>query len=416
MRKITIFSISPLIWLLMGNYYSYRENENKIYFDYPVKDSNLYGNLRWEQSQKFGDYYRKMGGYHSGEDWNLIGGRPDADLGKPIYAIAKGKVVKISPLKSNLGYLIALEHIALKSQTFIIPEKKTDSYYYKKDLVNKIYSVYVHVKPERGIGLGVEVEKGQIIGYITDISPLSPHLHFEIRHPETKSSGDWSMVGDSDNWARVDNKITGYYINPQKMVNAGLRSPIDFINANKHANKQEELISWKEYRLGTLSYSIPPDWKLWHEGDALRKYYKDELGKIQYISLGGIQRMYYTEKDQIGFIISVTDEERGIESGKVRIVHSDECGGKRIEEPVMMPQRTIYISHMGCLVDSFKTEVAGYPVMVCILREGRSVSSTYWTFTLIRSGKRYIFHLTCANPEYQREIFRQLTSRIRFLS
>jgi len=174
-----------------------------------------------------------------------------------------------------------------------------------------------------------------------------------------------------------------------------------------------EPIGWREYRIGALSYSIPSDWKLWKEGEALRRYYRDQQNRMQYQSLGGIQRMYYTEKDQTGFIISVIDEEKGIESGRVRIIHYDECGGKKVEEPAMMSQRTINITHMGCLVDSFKAKVAGYPVMVCILRADRSVSSTYWTFTLIKGGKRYIFHLTSTDPEYQRTIFQQLTSRIR---
>jgi hypothetical protein len=138
---------------------------------------------------------------------------------------------------------------------------------------------------------------------------------------------------------------------------------------------------------------------------------------MQYQSLGGIQRTYYRERDQNWFIISVIDEEKEIESGKVRIINYDECGGKIVEEPPIKPERTIFITHAGCLVGSFKAEIAGHPVTVCIIQADTTVNRTspYWTFTLIKGGKRYIFYLACADREFQKAIFKQLVSRIRFI-
>jgi len=239
MEKVIIVILFFLVAGFVANYQAYGKDDTTLSFDYLVKEDDANDKLKWKVLQGFGDLYKEMGGFHSGEDWNLIGGRPDSDLGKPVYAITKGKVAKKSPLgkpPGKLGYLIGLEHILAEGQTFLIPEKKNQSYYYKKEQVSKIYSIYIHIKPESGIDTGIQVDKGQTVGYITEISPLSPHLHFEIRHPKTEHSIDWSMVynqnRDTCNWAKVEGKITGYYLNSHKMVNAGLRHPSEFIKAN----------------------------------------------------------------------------------------------------------------------------------------------------------------------------------------
>ncbi len=202
-------------------------------FDYPVKDDNPNDNLEWNVVQDFGESYAEMGGYHSGEDWNLVGGRPDADLGKPAYAMGNGEVKKVSPLgNGKLGYLVAIEHQAAPGKTFIIPVRYGQSYSYSAEEVTRIVSVYVHLMvDESKIFKGVWIEKGSPIGTIMNPGG-GPHLHFEIRHPDAIHSSDWSMVGDKPNWAIVDNKVTGYYFDLQKMVDAGLRHPSDFIKAN----------------------------------------------------------------------------------------------------------------------------------------------------------------------------------------
>ncbi|GFP20018.1 hypothetical protein HKBW3S03_01521 [Candidatus Hakubella thermalkaliphila] len=40
------------------------------------------------------------------------------------------------------------------------------------------------------------------------------------------------MVGHKSNWAVLDKKISGYCIDSQEMVDAGLRDPSEFIEAN----------------------------------------------------------------------------------------------------------------------------------------------------------------------------------------
>ncbi len=235
-------------------------------FAYPVKD-DAGGNVTWRVTQAFGAYYAKMGGFHSGVDWSVPG---SADLGKPVYAVANGSVAHVSQLRGNRGHLVAIEHDAPnENRPYTVPYwRKSESGRegsYASEGVSKVYSIYVHVTPASGITEGRTVERGQVIGAIADISPLSPHLHFEIRHPEASPSNDWSMVYDASggllstlekifsrgkqqsssgskntaNWARVGGTVTGYYKDLQKMLDAGLRDPVSFIDANASPAKAQ---------------------------------------------------------------------------------------------------------------------------------------------------------------------------------
>jgi len=69
----------------------------RIYFDYPVRDEPIgkteNGQLYWDccSDNDFCDIYN--GEFHSGEDWNLKGGRNDIDEGRLVYSIGEGKVI-----------------------------------------------------------------------------------------------------------------------------------------------------------------------------------------------------------------------------------------------------------------------------------------------------------------------------------
>lgn len=170
-----------------------------------------------------------MGGFHSGEDQSYKG----ENLTRFVYAIGNGKVVKISDLGA-LGKLVAIEHTG----SFIIPGKKYThpttgkSYSYITENVSKIYSVYMHLTDLK-VTEGEEVTRDTVLG-----SYMNPgggyHLHFEIRHPNTKHSSNWSLFGAQDNWAMMDGKYTGYYKDLQKMVDDGTREPSSVIYANQN--------------------------------------------------------------------------------------------------------------------------------------------------------------------------------------
>ena len=194
----------------------------------PVVDDYL--PLKWQVLGPFGEYYGDLGGYHSGEDWNLVGGSADADFGKPVYAIASGTVAKVFNLGA-LGYLVALRHTGI----FTIPGKSAtingQSYSYRTETVNSIYSVYMHIN-NIAVDSGNVVQQGKVLGYIMNPGG-GPHLHFEIRHPNAANSASWSLVGSTSNWAtNAQGERTGTYRNLQAMVDAGMRHPSEFITTN----------------------------------------------------------------------------------------------------------------------------------------------------------------------------------------
>jgi len=182
-------------------------------------------------SQGFAEYLSSYGGkvyngYHAGEDIAVI-------VGTPVYAIAQGRVVCISQL-TGLGDLIALEH----EGSFCIPARTEmvngQQYAYTEDKnARNVYSVYVHVVPTPSLTVNQSVEKGEQIATIAQTT-LSPHLHFEIRLPQSEPSSNWTLVGDESIWCVFPDtgKPNGYYLNPQKMVDAGLRHPSDFLMRN----------------------------------------------------------------------------------------------------------------------------------------------------------------------------------------
>jgi hypothetical protein len=185
-----------------------------------------------------------------------------------------------------------------------------------------------------------------------------------------------------------------------------------------------EPTNWNEYNLGALFYSVPSDWKVFPEtkADVFTKFLsKIPIGKRPGI---GVTRMYYTDKGQTSITVGVLNAlYKEFESGQIRIIHSDDYGGKIIEEPLVSTQRSINSSYMrefGRLIDSFKTEIAGLPVTVLILKstEKESVAmegKETWAFNLIKKGKHYAFYLCSVDREFQSLIFKELISRIRFL-
>ena len=374
----------------------------------PVRDE---GNLIWKitPGQEFCVKNEQYEGYHPGEDWNLPG---RADLGKPVYAIFKGTVAKLSELRGNRGSLIVIKHDAFVGQKFVIPAWRETSYEYEKEEVGNIYSVYVHIQPEQGIDKGVEVQRGQIIGRIADIAPLSPHLHFEIRKVDSNPSEDWSMVYENDkkesqNWARINRQITGYYKNAQKMVDAGLRHPSDFIKSNSIVSPV-----WNEYKIGSLYLSVPADWVfIMPQKNGLAAASVMDFKNKKFLNLAiGIEEMSDSFKDA--------------ETGKKRIVHYGFEGGKRIEEPGTTSQ-TMSVGHMGYLIDSFKTKLFGRSVTVCVLRGGgqgitqegvKKVEHTILSLAFFEKGKHYSIILWGIDLIYQKEIFEKLVSKIRFAS
>ncbi|MEK7990045.1 MAG: S-layer homology domain-containing protein, partial [Thiotrichaceae bacterium] len=209
----------------------------------PFIDDNLNDDIVWKRiGNPFGNYLSGLGGFHPGDDWNLRYIDKDSpwpnDLGEPVYSIADGTVEKISNL-GGLGMLVAIKHTG----KFLIPSdsgsSNGQSYSYPKQTVDGLISFYVHINtlnPEitQALTTNAAIPQGTRIGNIMNAG-TGPHLHFEIRLPNTMHSNNWSLAGSSSNWASDKNGYTGYYINLQKMIDAGFRNPLSVVEANECA-------------------------------------------------------------------------------------------------------------------------------------------------------------------------------------
>lgn len=208
----------------------------KFYPDYPVGTPPIQGGTGyvteakdcdgWHTAIGFGQQYTKKdnpglyGLYHAGEDWNTDAGG-SSDVGKSVYAIAGGFVTAIKDEiypGLNYGSGIVIEHT--------LPNDK------------KIYSVYEHIDITSGLSDGDFIGQGDRIGTIAAISPLSPHLHFEIR---TK----WVEPGER--WYTHDVGGTAYYASKDDIFSDGLIDPSDFIDSRRWYENGSTLYDQSKY-------------------------------------------------------------------------------------------------------------------------------------------------------------------------
>ncbi len=168
-------------------------------FDYPVGPRG--DTVDVFQTQKIDtvladpDYFKSLGFWHPGEDWNGRGGG-DTDLGDPIYAVSNGKVVEFG-FYSTWGNIVLLEHA--------LPDN------------SRVWSQYAHLQKILVTKVGQKVTRGEQIGTMGkgDKDRYLAHLHFEIRKNRLPIN-NWSpMTKDKDA------VLTNYY------------SPNDFIKSHR---------------------------------------------------------------------------------------------------------------------------------------------------------------------------------------
>lgn len=205
-------------------------------FDFPIGDKNGKGAYKsmqngksysgWYKAVKFAENYSL--GIHPGEDWNGNGGG-DTDLGQPVYAIGKGKVLVAKSCPSPWGKVIVLEH------RFVENGK-----------VRKVYSQYAHLQE-------ILVKKGDVVTRRMQIAKIGKgdfdeypaHLHFEIR-----KFGLDSLV--EDYWPSSHNKTVDW-------VKAHYEHPTTFIKEHRKVDvprKMPQLVIAikSSYKLILLEY------------------------------------------------------------------------------------------------------------------------------------------------------------------
>lgn len=121
-------------------------------------NKNRWLNNGWdsEPSNNDASYYDDKHDYHPGEDWNIISGGSD-DAGKPVHAIANGRVLFNG---WKYGHTIILGH--------------------KLDSGEVVASFYGHLQRKPSLTVGGLINKGDVIGNIGNTGTTPFHLHFEI--------------------------------------------------------------------------------------------------------------------------------------------------------------------------------------------------------------------------------------------
>jgi len=229
-------NIFLIFWLLILSFIliscgdnSSLQNQNEIqqvqniYFNYPIRDYPIgrseSSQLYWDCSEN--DFCSNYNGkFHSGEDWNLKGGSTgEIDEGKQVYSIGEGKVIYAEKEKdgsgNDIGFRVVIEHTG----NCAIPAKENiggSSISYGEEVVDKIYSVYLHLKDAQ-VNVGDKVNINTVIGFITKAG-TGPHLHFEIKK-------EGKIIYDS------------YFGNIQQIIDLGFRDPSEFIEANMLESK-----------------------------------------------------------------------------------------------------------------------------------------------------------------------------------
>lgn len=194
----------------------------------------------WYIATVTGEKYKL--GIHTGEDWNGNGGG-ETDLGQPVYASAKGKVLEAKDYGAPLGNVVFIEH------NFIENAKPV-----------KVFTMYAHLD-ELKITKGAIVEKRQWVGTVgTGHNSFPAHLHFEIRkaNMEEYEPGFWpSSNGKDSAW------VMQHYYKPSEFIKQHRKLAVParmdtLLVAHKSGYKMHLFVKGKEFKTYDISLSQSP--------------------------------------------------------------------------------------------------------------------------------------------------------------
>jgi hypothetical protein len=132
-------------------------------------------------------YYDRFGAWHTGEDWNGLGGG-DSDLGDPVHATANGQVIASDYYTPSWGNIVFIQHQMPNG--------------------DNVWSQYAHLR-ERSVAAGDYVARGQRLGTIGKGQGNYPaHLHFEIRRRQL----------EPDTWGLSRAQVLACYAHPTEFI------------------------------------------------------------------------------------------------------------------------------------------------------------------------------------------------------
>ena len=171
-----------------------------------------------------------VGRFHPGEDWAY----PSDSAQAPVVAIGNGRVVATGTIGTGgQGGIVVVEHTG----PFTIPASTPGApWSYPEEAVDSILTAYEGLDPFPGLAVGDCVSESTLIGTMAaqcgpgvDAPCIDqpPSLHLEVRLASTvdpsQHSLDWSVVGPASD------SSAGYFLDPQVMVDDGLREPSAFL-------------------------------------------------------------------------------------------------------------------------------------------------------------------------------------------
>ncbi|MCB0192024.1 MAG: N-acetylmuramoyl-L-alanine amidase [Anaerolineae bacterium] len=166
-------------------------------FDFPVgprgRDVDVFQSYKIDTVFIDPEYIKVLGVWHPGEDWNGLGGG-DTDLGDPIYAVSRGRVVEFGDY-TVWGNLVLIEHF--------LPDG------------SQVWSHYAHLDQILVNKVGQKVERGQQVGTMGKGAGnrYLAHLGFEIRRNNLPITNWFPMTRDRE-------AVLANYHNPTLFINA----------------------------------------------------------------------------------------------------------------------------------------------------------------------------------------------------
>jgi murein DD-endopeptidase MepM/ murein hydrolase activator NlpD len=175
-------------------------------FDFPFGDGDGGGTYTSSDGKKFTGWYIATHagenyslGVHTGEDWNGNGGG-NTDLGQPVYAVARGRVLASEDFGAPWGNVILVEH-----------------HYLENGAPKIVYSLYAHLE-KRMIEKDAVINRRQQLGTIgTGGGAYPAHLHLEIRMANMK---DYETTYWPSNHNKDSKWVLEHYEEPSKFIRA----------------------------------------------------------------------------------------------------------------------------------------------------------------------------------------------------
>lgn len=228
-------------------------------FDFPIGDVDGKGKYTAADGRVFSGWYVAAGfaqtyelGIHTGEDWNGNGGG-DSDLGQPVFATARGKVLFAGAAAKPYGNIVLIEHR-----------------YFRNGRVERVFSQYDHLRD-------VFVKKDQLVGRRERIGTIGKgaddvfpaHLHFELRR-ESMADVPVEFWPSSAGW--TVEKVRQHYENPTPFIleHRKLIIPAEepaFLVVVKSRTQMDLFKQGRKVKTWEIGLSQSPDGHKFAEGD-----------------------------------------------------------------------------------------------------------------------------------------------------